>query len=346
MTRAGNEYELKRVREFLPLDQLLALAEKNLDETLSWAASLPLYKTPKLKRGNHYALESLRQLPFLSRQDLIEIGTRSVSGKSRVRRVQLWGSRQIQQGAQFWYPRGLKDITRFNELAGRLASVSEIKPRDVILVLSQAGHGATNALPYALADALKIASIPAQIIPANMTIDVHVKKWADFLIANPPSVIIAEPKDALGLAGILRGITQQPLMPELRFILLYGMRSAGESGQVEQIYRVPVRRSVGFDGLDVFGLECTHRQGVHLWLDTGLYELIADEELLKESSDLKDVPKSSWLWETERGVTGELVVTSFSELLPLIRFRTGLKVEFAGVGDCPCGRSHPRIKLL
>jgi hypothetical protein len=201
-------------------------------------------------------------------------------------------------------------------------------------------------LPYALAAALKDSSVAAQVIPANMGLDLHVRKGADFLIANPPSVMIAEARDALELASIMSSISGQPALPGLRFILLYGAVTAGQVDAVRQTYPTEIRLSIGLDGLDIFGLECVHGSGVHLWLDTGLYEIIPDSELSREASGSGYVPQADWLWKAGKGTRGELVVTNFNEVMPLIRYRTGYRVESAGSGKCECGRAHPRVKLL
>lgn len=47
----------------------------------------------------------------------------------------------------------------------------------------------------------------------------------------------------------------------------------------------------------------------------------------------------------ESGETGELVVTPFAAAAsPLIRYRTGDRVELVGAGECPCGRPLPGIR--
>jgi phenylacetate-coenzyme A ligase PaaK-like adenylate-forming protein len=346
MLPTGNEYPQYRANEFLALNQLLSLAEQKLADMLRRSASLPLYKKRNLKQNDHFTMESFKRQPFLTRRDLIENSADSSRKNYAGRHVQLWGSNEINKATPCWFPRGLSDVSNYLEFASRLISVSGIKPKDTILVLSQPGHGSSNMLPYALAEALQHDRIAAQIIPANMGLEVHVRKWVDFLIENPPTVMIAEPRTALELAEIMGGITNKPVMLDLRLMLLYGISTSAQLAAVRQAYSTDVALALGLDGLDIFGLECVHRQGIHLWLDAGVYEIIPDSEAAKELAITGYTPAAVWLWEADRETQGDLVVTNFNEVVPLIRYRTGYRVEYAGSGDCPCGRVHPRVRLL
>jgi phenylacetate-coenzyme A ligase PaaK-like adenylate-forming protein len=346
MRPIGSPPAIARESEWLPLDRLLELSEQRLKDTLGRAESLPAETKAKIKADRHFDMDSLRRLPFMSRSGLIEMSSRQIGDRREPSRTQLWQSGLAESSSPVWFPRGIGDIGRQIALAGRMARVCGIKAGDCVLVLSQPGHGATNALPHVLASALKTASIPAQVISANITVDVHTNKWVDFVTSNPPSVIIAETKGALELAGYLRGPSQNKLTPDLRFILLYGVRSTAECEEVSRVYGAPVLQSFGLDGLDVFGVECAPGCGIHLWLDSGVYEMIPENAVQGESAVTGGKPASLWLWEAAEGTRGELVVTNFGDAMPLVRYRTGCRVEVAGSGLCSCGRTHPRIKLL
>jgi phenylacetate-coenzyme A ligase PaaK-like adenylate-forming protein len=43
------------------------------------------------------------------------------------------------------------------------------------------------------------------------------------------------------------------------------------------------------------------------------------------------------------GLKGELVVSTFSEALPLIRYRTGDLIRVVSTDPCSCGITHPRV---
>lgn len=76
--------------------------------------------------------------------------------------------------------------------------------------------------------------------------------------------------------------------------------------------------------------ECMERNGIHIWADMFLIEII-DPETGEQ---------------VEEGERGELVVTTLTkEALPLIRWRTG-DITYMETDKCSCGRSHPRIMRI
>jgi phenylacetate-CoA ligase len=58
------------------------------------------------------------------------------------------------------------------------------------------------------------------------------------------------------------------------------------------------------------------------------------------------IPQAVFLDEAPAGMQGEYVVTTFSQALPLVRYRTSDLVQVVSTGVCTCGRTHPRIKVL
>jgi phenylacetate-CoA ligase len=76
--------------------------------------------------------------------------------------------------------------------------------------------------------------------------------------------------------------------------------------------------------------ECTERNGLHIWADHFLVEVID--------------PKTGE--NVGEGEKGELVVTTLSkEAMPLIRWRTG-DITILETEKCNCGRTHPRIMRI
>ncbi len=100
--------------------------------------------------------------------------------------------------------------------------------------------------------------------------------------------------------------------------------------------RKRIEDKTGITAYDVYGTselsgplftECTERQGLHIWADHFLIEVI-DPETGEQVGE---------------GEKGELVVTTLSkEALPLIRWRTG-DITIMEEEKCACGRTHPRI---
>jgi len=104
--------------------------------------------------------------------------------------------------------------------------------------------------------------------------------------------------------------------------------------------RKRIREGLGIELYDIYGLteiygpgigiNCEHNTGMHVFDDYCYYEIINPETG-------KTVPD---------GEMGELVITTLQkEGAPLIRFRTHDLTRFIP-GDCPCGRSYPRIDTI
>ncbi len=100
-----------------------------------------------------------------------------------------------------------------------------------------------------------------------------------------------------------------------------------------------IESKTGITAYDVYGTselsgplftECIERQGIHVWADMFLIEII-DPETGEQVGD---------------GEKGELVVTTLTkEALPLIRWRTG-DITYTETDKCACGRTHPRIMRI
>ncbi|MDY7031094.1 MAG: AMP-binding protein [Thermodesulfobacteriota bacterium] len=76
------------------------------------------------------------------------------------------------------------------------------------------------------------------------------------------------------------------------------------------------------------GGECLERNGIHIWSDYSIVEIID--------------PETGEVLPT--GEEGEVVITNLAgQTMPLIRYRTGDVAKILDNGVCGCGRTHPRI---
>jgi phenylacetate-CoA ligase len=104
--------------------------------------------------------------------------------------------------------------------------------------------------------------------------------------------------------------------------------------------RRKIEAALGIDAYNSYGLsemngpgvafECEHKQGMHLWEDHFLIEIIdpQTEEALPD------------------GEPGELVLTTLCrEAMPLLRYRTR-DITSIIPKTCPCGRTHRRIQRI
>lgn len=102
--------------------------------------------------------------------------------------------------------------------------------------------------------------------------------------------------------------------------------------------RKKIERDMDIESFDIIGMtetggvgmgiDCPAHQGVHVWGDHYLVEIIDP----KTAAVLDD------------GKEGELVITTLTrEALPLIRFRTGDLTRVVSRERCACGRTHLRV---
>lgn len=99
--------------------------------------------------------------------------------------------------------------------------------------------------------------------------------------------------------------------------------------QLEQIWKIEVYNSYGPSEMNGPGVafECSCRNGMHLWEDAFIMEII-DPKTLEVLAD---------------GTEGELVLTTLDRMAtPLLRYRTGDLTQILNE-PCPCGRTHRRI---
>nr|WP_319509737.1 phenylacetate--CoA ligase [uncultured Draconibacterium sp.] len=102
--------------------------------------------------------------------------------------------------------------------------------------------------------------------------------------------------------------------------------------RIEEMYGVRAFNSFGLSEMNGPGVafECTHQNGLHIWEDSYIVEII-DPETLQPVPD---------------GEYGELVMTTLDrEAMPLIRYRTR-DITRIIPGECECGRTHRRIDRI
>lgn len=124
----------------------------------------------------------------------------------------------------------------------------------------------------------------------------------------------------------------QESLPDLK-IGIFGAETFSSS------MRDKIEKGLGIKAFDIYGMtetggvgttgmDCPARQGIHVWEDQYIMEVI-DPETEQPVSD---------------GQEGELVFTSLTRrAIPVVRFRTGDISRVVSRDKCECGRTHLRI---
>lgn len=102
--------------------------------------------------------------------------------------------------------------------------------------------------------------------------------------------------------------------------------------RIEELFGIDVYNSYGLSEMNGPGVafECIHKQGMHVWEDHYIMEVVGRETLAP----------------MEEGREGELVLTTLKRTAtPLLRYRTR-DLTTVLPGSCACGRAHRRIDRI
>jgi phenylacetate-CoA ligase len=278
-----------------------------------------------LDHENIKNLEDIRKLPFTTSDDLrmnYPFGLLAVSKEEVVRVHTSSGTTGKPKAICF----SKSDIDCSANLIARC------------LVMTGTGRGDTlqNMMTYGLFTGALVMhygaeKVGALVIPAGSgNTDRQISLMRDF----GTTAMHITPSYSLYLAGALqeKGIDPGRDLNLRRAYLGAEPYSEETRKKIEYIYGVDVYNSYGLTEMNGPGVafECSFKNGMHLWEDHFLAEIINPEtgEVLED------------------GQEGELVLTSLRrEAMPLIRYRTRDITKIIA-GPCECGRTHRRISRI
>ncbi len=206
------------------------------------------------------------------------------------------------------------------------------------LVMTGTGRGDTlqNMMTYGLFTGALVMhygaeKVGALVIPAGPgNTDRQISLMKDF----GTTAIHITPSYSLYLARALqeKGIDSRKDLNLRRAYMGAEPYSEETRKKIEDIYGIDVYNSYGLTEMNGPGVafECSFKNGMHLWEDHFLAEIINPEtgEVLED------------------GQEGELVLSSLRrEAMPLIRYRTRDITKIIS-GPCECGRTHRRISRI
>lgn len=315
-----------------------ALAQEvKFKETLLKAAQSPLYK--KLWKTAHFKPEEFREItdlnkiPYLTRKSLFE-ATRAKPNNICVGPVGGWFLGHDNFDVHEWYPYSNEDFLGMASALSRLSRTVGLQEGDVVLTVVDTPPRISSFIPFLWSYSEKSRGYGLEFINGSLEwYDTMAMSWLTFIQKRRPTAIVASKKNAIALSEKLQTMetSVEEVLPELRVSIFFG---EGSKYQLKH-YAAP-ETFEAYAPLEhmAFWSECNCHNGVHVWLDSAIPEVIPDGE------------EAQLLSESNTGVEGELVITNFSEALPLIRYRTDTRIRVEGTGKCRCGAEHPRIRLL
>jgi len=343
--------------EQLPLADLAQMGERRLldGKVIERASASSLYA----KRWNRAGVQAkavqsrsdLAQLPFTSAADVIEAQKRSPMRQFPCAPAAVWFASDSQSEGRKWIPYSKQDLVQYMGLLARLQHTTALKERDVILFVAPMAPRTTNAMPYLwiFTDILE-TKLKLEFVIGSMFL-LGSSNWPEFTLRRQPTILVSRPSDALALVEHFAEAAGTPdakpreLFDRLRGGIFFGEPLSPSSEAIQEAYgleRFDCYLSAEFPSLSA---ECSAHDGLHMWMDVSIPEVIPSEELAKENANRQHTPKAVFLDEAPLGLEGELVLTTFGQALPLVRYRTGDRVRVTCTEPCECGMTHPRVAM-
>ena len=266
-------------------------------------------------------LQDLRSLPFTTKNDLRENypwGFLTVAKEEVVRLHSSSGT--TGQATVVLYSK--YDLDSWANLVARCMYMTGARSSDIFQNMS--GYGMfTGGLGFQYgAERLGMITVPAGA--GNS------KRQLRFILDFGTTVIHILPSYALHLGTVFKEEGLDPVFLPIKIAFIGAEpHSDYTRKRIERLLGVKAYNSYGLSEMNGPGVafECQEQNGLHIWEDAYLAEIINPETL-------EPVPD---------GEVGELVITSLDrQAMPLIRFRTRDLTRILP-GKCPCGRTHIRL---
>jgi phenylacetate-CoA ligase len=303
---------------------------KRLKQTIRQAyKNIPFYKDYflklKIKPNDITSLKDIQKLPFTTREDLREnypFGMLAVS-KEQVVRLHTSSGTTGKPKAIFF---SKKDVDRAAELIARCLIMTGIKKDDVLQNMMTYGLFTGALVMHYGAEKVGVLVIPAG--PGNT------KRQIALMQDFKTTTLHLTPSYALYLASVMgnEGMVPKRDLSLRRAYLGSEPYSEETRNKIEKFFGIDVYNSYGLSEMNGPGVafECAEKNGMHLWEDNFIMEIIDPDTGEK-------VPE---------GEKGELVLTTLCrEAMPILRYRTR-DIVMIIPGRCKCGRTHRRISRI
>jgi len=300
-----------------------------LQKTIGRAQQAPYYaellKKEHITPDSITSLDDLRRIPFITKDDLRDQYPYGFLAVSRDRIVRMHSSSGT-SGQPTVIFHTMQDIREWSNLIARCMYMTGVRESDVFQNMT--GYGLfTGGLGFHYG----AEQLGAMVIPVGAG---NTKRQIMLMREFDTSVIHIIPSYAL---HFIKSLQEAGIDPRREFKLR--MAYLGAEPHSDET-RKRVEAALGVEAFNSYGLsemngpgvafECTEKNGMHIWEDNFLIELINPKTLepVKEGED------------------GEIVFTTLKrEGMPLLRYRSK---DIAAVitEPCPCGRTHRRISRI
>ena len=324
----NNKYWEEEI-ETMPREQLRELQLNRLKKTIRIAAHSPYYQKVFNEHGitedSIRTIEDIRKIPFTTKADMrANYPFGLVAGNMREDGVRIHSSSGT-TGTPTVIVHSQHDLDSWANLVARCLYTVGIRKTDVFQ--NSSGYGMfTGGLGFQYgAERLGALTVPAAA--GNS------KRQIKFITDFKTTALHAIPSYAIRLAEVFMSEGIDPTSTSLRTLVISAEPHTDEQRKkIERLLGVKAYNSFGMTEMNGPGVafECTEQNGMHIWEDCYLIEIINPETG-------EPVPD---------GEVGEMVLTTLDrEMMPLLRYRTRDLTRILP-GECPCGRTHRRIDRI
>jgi len=315
--------------ETMPREKLEALQLERLKKSVEKASRSifygDLFKKIGLDPKGIASLDDIRKIPFTTKDDLREhwpYGFLAVSKDDLVRMHSSSGT----TGRATVIFHTQSDIDAWTNIVARSMYMTGMRRSDVFQNMMTYGLF-TGGLGFHYG----AEKVGALIIPAGSG---NSKRQIQLMQDFGTTTIHIIPSYALHLTSVFEEVGVDPRRGTQLTRAFLGAEPHSEKTRkkIEEFYGLQAYNSYGLSEMDGPGVafECPHQNGMHLWEDNFILEIINPDTL-------EPVPD---------GEEGEMVLTTLlREGMPILRYRTKDLTRVIP-GPCECGRVHRRIERI
>ncbi|HNS50789.1 MAG TPA: hypothetical protein PKO09_06355 [Anaerolineae bacterium] len=333
----------------LPLEELVSSADRDLEERdlFRQAARSALYgprwRAAGIREARLHGRSGLRGVPTIDGGDLLAmVATGASIRKALLVRPRIWvTSHGAPERPKKWLPLTLADTAHWFRRAGRaleLITGQDGQDTAFFLAMNEPMPLVADAVPYLWERADYLAGPRRFEFLIAATSMLWRNRWDRFALQKKPGWLAGSVGDARVLAGEL-GHDASRLMALPAKGIFWGESLDGPAGGARAELHGLFGLSESFalylsaECREMYA-ECPAHAGVHLWMDGAVHEVVPE------------AGEALFVDQAPAGTEGEYVVTTLSEALPLVRYRTGDRIRVLGTEPCACGITHPRVRFL
>lgn len=315
--------------ETMSRQELEELQLNRLKNTINIASNAPYYKEVfeknNITENCINEITDIRKIPFTTKADMrAHYPFGLVAGNMKEDGVRIHSSSGT-TGNPTVIVHSQHDLDSWANLVARCLYMVGIRNTDVFQ--NSSGYGMfTGGLGFQYgAEFLGCLTVPAAA--GNS------KRQIKFITDFKATALHAIPSYAIRLAEVFQEEGLDPTASTLKTLIIGAEPHTDEQRKkIEKMLGVKAYNCFGMTEMNGPGVafECQHQDGMHIWEDCYLVEIINPET----GENLPD------------GEIGELVLTTLDrEMMPLIRYRTRDLTRIINT-PCACGRTHRRIDRI